>query len=81
MTGRVAQAVVDEELVSRDGYKFRLGDARWELSKDIRVSVSTIIPLLSPELYFAFRHVFAFYAVTCSATYSKILLYRCKVYL
>lgn len=81
MTGRVAQAVVDEELVSRDGYKFRLGEARWELSKDIRVYVSTIIPLLSPELYLAFRRVLAFYAVTCSATYSKILLYRCKVYL
>lgn len=67
MNRRVAPSLADEELVSRDGYKFRLGDDRWRLSKDEAVPVSAVRQLLSPDLYLAFRLVLAFYATTTSA--------------
>lgn len=37
-----ALAVVDEGLVSREGYTFRLSDDRWRLSKDYTFPVAAI---------------------------------------
>ncbi|HCP54936.1 MULTISPECIES: site-specific integrase [Pseudomonas] len=75
------QVTADEELVSRDGYKFRLGDDRWRLSKDEAVPVCAVKQLLSPDLYLAFRLVLAFYATTTSAGFVRSCFYHCKTYL
>lgn len=81
MSRQVAQTAVDANLVSREGYEFRLSDARWRLSKDVTIHVAAISPLLSPDLYLTFRRVLAFYATTTSAGYAKAALYQCKAYL
>jgi integrase len=81
MSRQVAPAVADEELLSRDGYKFRLSDDRWRLSKDEAVPVSAVSQLLSPDLYLAFRLVLAFYATTTSAGFVRSCFYHCKTYL
>ncbi|WP_434140355.1 site-specific integrase [Pseudomonas luteola] len=75
------QAEADEELISRDGYKFRFGDDRWRLSKDEAVPVYAVKELLSPDLYLAFRLVLAFYATTTSAGFVRSCFYHCKIYL
>ena len=67
MSGQVAPVVVDEELLSREGYKFRLSDDQWRLSKDYNFTVAAVKSLLSPDLYLALRHVLAFYATTVLA--------------
>lgn len=81
MSVQFAQLVIDEELVSREGYKFRLGDDRWRLCKDIDIPVSTISPLLSSDQYLTFRRVLAFYAEAASPGYVSACYYRCKSYL
>lgn len=81
MSWQVAQVVANEELVSREGYKFRLSDDQWRLSKDYNFTVSAINSLLSPDLHLAFRQVLAFYATTSSAGYAQSLFYHCKAYL
>jgi len=81
MSRQIALAVVDEELISREGYKFKLSDDQWRLSKDYNFTISTVKSLLSPDLYLALRHVLAFYATTASAGYTQSLFYHCKTYL
>lgn len=81
MKGQVAPLVADEELLSREGYKFRLNEDQWRLSKDYNFTVSAVKSLLSPDLYLALRHVLAFYATTASAAYTQSLFYHCKTYL
>lgn len=76
-----ALAVVDEGLVSREGYTFRLSDDRWRLSKDYTFPVAAITSLLSADLNLSFRHVLAFYATTASPGYAQSCFYHCKAYL
>lgn len=72
---------IEEELVSRGGYKFRLGDDKWRLCKDIAVPVSKLKKFLDPELYLNICQVLAFYAVSASSGYVSVCYYRCKCYL
>lgn len=81
MNGQLAPVVTDEELLSREGYKFRISDDKWRLSKDYKFTVSAVKSLLNPDLYLTFRHVLAFYATTASAGYTQSLFYYCKIYL
>lgn len=77
----VEQVVADEEIVSREGYLFKISDDRWRLNKDIDIPVVAISQLLSQNLYLAFRRVLAFYAQTTSPTHCRNLFERAKHYL
>ncbi|OWP71055.1 site-specific integrase [Pseudomonas sp. K2I15] len=76
-----AQEGVTEEFYSREGYRVRLDDKRWKLSKDVDISVPAVAQALSADMYMSFRHVLAFYAQSSSPAHVQNLFYRCKYYL
>ncbi|WP_049243202.1 site-specific integrase [Pseudomonas aeruginosa] len=81
MTLLAVEGMAVEELYSREGYRVRLDDERWKLSKDVDIPVSALGNMLSTDNYLSFRNVLAFYAKSSSPSHLQNLFYRCKDYL